>query len=218
MSEASEKPSTGIKRLEKKEGRLWGFISRKAEGVVEPLSPLRMAQRLRDLLTSSVKTTSSYMKSKMGEGDLRSMFEYQGVQFAEYMRGQEKLRWRADQIAMAMIKLNFQPLGMEAEYSGDADVATIVVTSCPLPQMFIQRVDFLTEYLPSQKPILEGFGDTLPTKGEWPPRSVEVCAFCRIVTPKIGEKIGFTWEHSLKKDERPVRCCFTIKVRPREQG
>ena len=116
-----------------------------------------------------------------------------------------------------MIKLNFQPLGMEAEYLWDEKVAKIVVTRCSLHEKFIQDPEFLSRVytLEAHAPLLEGFGSGLRVRGEWPPKSVEVCALCRIVTPKIGEKMGFTWEHDFT-DDVPPRCTFTIRVGPKK--
>jgi len=213
MSEAPEKPSTGIKRLEKKKGRLWGFLRRKVPGMVNPLSPGRMAQRIRHLFISSIKTTSSYMRGLVGDSGLRSMFEYQAREFAS---GWGKWRWSADRIAEQMIRLNFQPLGMKAEYSGDAEVATIVVTKCPLPQKFLEEPEFLVELSfdsELKSPIEDLRVSSHTARGEWPPRSVEACAVCRIVTPRIGEKLGFTWERGLT-DHKPPQCFFTIRVSP----
>lgn len=215
MSEAPDKPPTGIKRLEKKTGRFWGFLLRsKGPGVVEPLSPARMALRLRNLLTTAIKTTSSYVRNRMGDSALRSMFEYQGEQFAS---GFKKWQLRADQIARTMIKLNFQPFGMEAEYSGDAEVASIIVTKCPMPESFLQDPEFFVEYAPALGPVYEGAGEDLPTSKEWRERikSIEACSMCRIVTPEVGEKLGFTWEPGLTNDD-PQLCVFRIRVKPRK--
>ena len=85
MSEPPERP-TGIKRLEKRKGRLWGFIRREAPGTVEPLNPLRMTYRLRHLMMSSIKTTGSFLRRRLGERGLTSMFEHQADEFASSFR------------------------------------------------------------------------------------------------------------------------------------
>lgn len=212
MSDMPERPS-GIKRLEKKKGRLWGFIRREAPGTVEPLSPAGMTQRLRHLMMSSIKTTGSFLRGRMGEGGLKNMFEHQAEEFASSAL---RPHLRADLLAKNTIRYNFQPLGIEASYSGDAEVAEILVERCPLPQRFLNQPEFLEQLTFEQKPLLEGFqADTLTAKGEWPPKRVESCSLCRIVMPGIGEKLGFKWEGGVTKD-RPPKCFFTISVRPDE--
>jgi len=209
MSETLESPS-GIKRLEKKKGRFWGFLRREAPGIVTPLSSIRMTQRLRNLIMSSIKTMSSFLRSRIGEKGLTSFFEHQAEEFASSSKGSP---FKADILARDTIRFNFQPLGMEAAYSGDAEVAQIVVESCPLPERLIQQSKFLEDRTFEQKSLLEGFGgDTLTARGEWPPKKVESCYLCRIVMPKIGEKLGFKWESGLTKGIYP-RCVFTIRMR-----
>jgi len=214
MSETQER-QTGIKRLEKRRGRLWGFIRREAPGTVEPLNPLRMTHRLRHLMMSSIKTTSSYLRSRLGERGLTGMFEHQADEFASSWMRTDLL---ADALARNTILYNFQPLGMEANYSGDAEVATIVVESCPLPQRFLTQPEFLEERSFDLRPLLTSTdfaSDTPTSRGEWPPKKVESCNVCRIVMPKMGEKIGFDWEIGLTK-QKPRRCMFTIRVKPKK--
>jgi len=208
VSETSER-QTGIKRLEKRKGRFWGFLRRSDPGTVEPLSPIRMTQRLRHLMMLSIKATSSFLRSRMGERGLTSLFEHQAEEFASSSKGS---LLKADILARDTIIFHFQPLGMEAVYSGDAEVAQIVVESCPLPERLIQGAQFLADRVFEHEILLEGFGgDTLTARGEWPPKKDESCYLCRIVMPKIGEKLGFKWEHSLTKGIYP-RCIFTIKM------
>ena len=107
MSEEQEKP-IGIKRLEKRKGRLWGFIRKEAPGIVTPLSPIKMTHRLRHLMMSSIKTTSNYLKSKFGEISLKNLFEHQAEEFASNTK---RSRFRADYLARDTILYNFQPLG-----------------------------------------------------------------------------------------------------------
>ncbi len=200
---------TGIKRLEKKKGRLWGFMLREAPGKVKPLSPTSTAGRLRHLMMSTIKTTSSFLKSKMGENGPASMFEHQANEFASRY---ENRSFRADMLAKNTIRFNFQPLGAEASYSGDAEAARIVVERCPLPQRFLNQPEFLEQITFDQKPLIEmQSADTLTGKGEWPPKRIEPCSMCKILMPRIGEKLGFKWESGLTKDT-PPRCFFTITV------
>jgi len=214
MSETQER-QTGIKRLEKRRGRLWGFIRREAPGTVEPLNPLRMTHRLRHLMMSSIKTTSSYLRSRLGERGLTGMFEHQADEFASSWK---RTDLRADVLARNTILYNFQPLGLEANYSGDAEVATIVVESCPLPQRFLSKPEFLWESSFEQPFLITPAmfaSDTLTSRGEWPPKKVESCNVCRIVMPKMGERLGFDWEIGLTK-QKPRRCMFTIRAKPKK--
>jgi hypothetical protein len=214
VSEPQERPK-GIKKLEKRKGRLWGFIRREAPGTVEPLNPIRMTKRLRHLMMSSIKTTSSYLRRRLGERELTSMFEHQADEFASSWMRTVLL---ADALARNMILYNFQPLGMEANYSGDAEVATIVVESCPLPQRFLNQPEFLEERSFDLPPLLSSTdfaSDTLTSRGEWPPKRVESCNMCRVVMPKMGERIGFEWEVGLT-EQKPRRCMFTIRVKPKK--
>lgn len=214
MSEPQEGSPTGIKRLEKKKGRLWGFMLREEPGKVTPLPQISMTRRLRHLMMSSIKTTGSYMRNRMGDGGLRGMFEHQANEFADAWRMR---LFGADQIARDMIRYNFQPLGMEAEYSGDNEVVKIVVTRCPLPQRFLQNPEFLAEIAieTEEKGIIDGLRlyESLTAKGEWPPKSIEACSLCKIVVPKMGERLGFAWEHSLT-DDQPPRCVFILRTKP----
>ena len=212
MSDIPER-SAGIKRLEKKKGRLWGILSRVAPGTVEPLSPVGMTQRLRHIMMSSIKTTGSFLRSRMGEMGLKNMFEHQAEEFASSAM---RPHIRADLLAKNTIRFNFQPLGMEASYSGDAESARILVERCPLPQRFLDKPEFLEQLTFEQRPLLEGFqADTLTARGEWPPKKVESCSVCRIVMPRVGEKLGFEWTGGLTGDA-PPKCFFTISVKPEE--
>lgn len=217
MTEEAKPQSTGIKQMEARKGRLWGFIrsEARAKGHVEPLSESVTAGRLRHLFFSSIKTISDFMKSKVGEGALTEMFEYQGQ---AYGSRKTEWKWTAERIAQDMIKQNFQPLGIEAEYAGGDQEAEIVIKYCPLPQRFIEEPMFISTIYPleSGKPMLAEFGSGLVAKGEWPPRKTEVCALCKIVTPKTVERLGYDWSYELKEVPGEVRkyCTFKIKMRP----
>jgi hypothetical protein len=212
MSEPSGSTKTGIKRLEKKrKGKLWGLLKKsEALGIVIPLKPESMVLRLRNLMTSSIKTTSIFIRNTMGETGLQNLFEYQGVQYTPRWT---KWKPRADQIARTMIKLNFQPLGIDAEFTGDEDNAKITVNDCPIPERFLQDPELLIEYAPAIKPILKSFSDNLDTSKEFRERikSVEACSTCRIITPKVGKELGFEWEPDLTDDD-PTTCQFNIRV------
>lgn len=213
MSEPTGSTRTGIKRLEKKrKGKLWGFLKKsKAIGFVTPLNPESMVLRLRNLMTSSIKTTSKFIRNTMGETGLKNLFEYQGVQYTPRWT---KWKPRADHIARTMIKLNFQPLGMDAEFVGDEDDAKITVNNCPIPQRFLQDPELLMEYAPAIDSVIKGFSDHLKTSKEWRERikSVEACSWCRIITPKVGNKLGFEWKPDLTDDD-PPKCQFNIRVK-----
>jgi hypothetical protein len=151
----------------------------------------------------------------MGESGVRSVFEYQGEKFGE---GLEKWTWRADEIAKNMIRLNFQPFGIEARYSGGKKKATIVVEKCPLPERFLHSVEYLREF--TVEPHAAGFKgeaglrrleEKMNTSWEWPPKKTEVCATCRVVMPKLGEKLGFSWKHRTTNDT-PPKCAFDIEI------
>ncbi len=215
--QSEEKQPTGIKRLETRLGRLWGF-RREEKGVVAKLSAEKTVGRLVRLFIGSIDTIGSFLREKMGESSLQSMFEYQGEKFGE---GWEKQAWRADDIAKNMIRLNFQPFGIEAQYSGDKEKATIVVTNCPLPEKFLQPVEYLKEFTIEQPLAIRGdemFAslDRYSSSREWPPKRTEVCATCRIVMPKLGKKLGFSWKHHIT-DDVPPRCVFDIEITKRRK-
>lgn len=149
----------------------------------------------------------------MGETSLKNMFEYQGEKFGE---GWEKQTWRADDIAKNMIRLNFQPFGIDAQYSGDKEKATIIVEKCPLPERFLQPVEYLKEFTMEQPLAIRGeemFAsiDRYSPGRDWPPKKTEVCATCKIVMPKLGKKLGFSWKHHIS-DDIPPRCVFDIEI------
>ncbi|MFB0522246.1 MAG: hypothetical protein ACETV1_00615 [Candidatus Bathyarchaeia archaeon] len=207
-----EKKPTGIKRLETRIGRLWGF-RREEKGVVTRLSPEKTVRRLVHLFIGSVDTMSSFLRDKIGESGLRSMFEYEGEKFGE---GWEKRAWRADDIAENMIRLNFQPFGIEAQYKGDKDKATIIVSKCPLPEKFLQSVEFLAEFTIEPRVSIRGEEmftsiDKVSSSWDWPPKKTEICATCRIVMPKLGKKLGFSWKHRTTQDV-PPKCVFDIEI------
>ncbi len=210
---------TGIKRLETRIGRLWGF-RREEKGVVARLSPEKTVGRLVHLFIASLDTMGSFLRERIGESGLKSVFEYQGEKFGE---GLEKWAWRADDIAKNMIRLNFQPFGIEAQYSGDKEKATIVVEKCPLPERFLQSVEYLKEFTiephsaglrgeAQERRALEKIGSWW----DWPPKKTEVCATCRIVMPKLGKKLGFSWKHRIT-DDVPPKCVFDIEITKRKK-
>jgi len=211
---SKEKRVTGIKRLETRIGRLWGF-RREEKGVVPRLSPEKTMGRLVHLFIASIDTIGSFLREKMGESGLKSVFEYQGDKFGE---GWEKQAWRADDIAKNMIRLNFQPFGMEARYSGDKEKATIFVEKCPLPEKFLRSVEYLKEFTIEQGVIrVDGMFaslDKVSSSWDWPPKKTEVCATCRIVMPKLGKKLGFSWKHHTTND-LPPKCVFDIEITKR---
>lgn len=210
--QSAEKKSTGIKRLEMRIGRLWGF-HREKKGVVTRLSQEKTVGRLVHLFIASLNTIGSFLRDKTGEDSVRTVFEYQGEKFGD---GLEKWVWRADDIAKNMIRLNFQPFGMEARYSGDKEKATIIVEKCPLPEKFLQSVEYLKDFTFEQQGasrVNQMFAspDKVSSSWEWPPKKTEVCATCRIVMPKLGKKLGFSWKHHITNDT-PPKCIFDIEI------
>jgi hypothetical protein len=210
--QSEQRPATGIKRLETRVGRIWGF-QREEKGGVAKLSPEGTARRLTRLFIASIDSVASFLRERMGESFLQSMFEYESEKFGE---GLEKYPWRADEIAKNMIRLNFQPFGIEATYTGDAEKATIVVSRCPMPERFLESVEFLEELTFEQPLAIKGdemfaSQDRAERSLDWPPRKTEVCATCRIVMPKLGRKLGFNWNHTAIKDV-PPRCVFDIEI------
>ena len=210
--QSEEKKATGIKRLETRIGKLWGF-RREKKGEVSKLSPEKTIGRLVRLFIASVETVSSFLREKMDESSLKSLFEYQGERFSE---GWEKQTWRADDIAENMIRLNFQPFGIDAQYAGDKEKATIVVEKCPLPEKFLQPVEYLKEFTVEQPLTIRGeemFAslDRYSPGRDWPPKKTEVCATCRIVMPELGKKLGFSWKHHIT-DDIPPKCVFNIEI------
>jgi nucleotide-binding universal stress UspA family protein len=181
------------------------------EGAVTGLSPEGKVARLVNLFVASRGAAGSFFREEIGEDRLHSMFEYESERFS---KGLEKVMWKADDLAKDMIRLNFQPFGMEAKYGGNSEKATIIVTKCPLPGKFLQSVEFLKEFTFEQKgmKIDEMFTsiDKVSSSWEWPPKKTEVCATCRIVMPKLGKKLGFTWKHRIMKT--PPECVFDIEI------
>ena len=211
MTAEGEKKPTGIKRLERKRGRLWGLLGQGEEGIV-PLSPSDMISRLRHLMMSSVKTMTSYIRTQLGEETLNEMLDHQAAEFAS--QGM-KLPWGADQIAENIIRLNFQPLGIEAEYTGNREEASITVKNCPLPERFLRNPELLTVLSGVEREGFKGligFGDSLTAKGEWPPKRPEVCSLCRVMLPRVSEEMGFAWTYGLTY-AKPPQCFFTLKSR-----
>jgi nucleotide-binding universal stress UspA family protein len=183
------------------------------KGTIVALSPEGTISRLVNLYIASMGAVGSYVREKMDESSLQGIFEYESEKFS---KGLEKFVWRADDIAKDMIRLNFQPYGMEAKYSGDGEKATIIVTKCPLPEKFLQSVEFLKVFTFEQQDAIRmdqifASPDKLSSSWDWPPKKPEVCATCRIVMPKLGKKLGFSWEHRLN-DEIPPKCIFDIEI------
>lgn len=209
MTERNKQKLTGIKRLEKKRGRLWGFLKREEDGV-PPIPASDMIYRLRHLLMSSVKTMTSFIRTQLGEETLSEMLDYQASEFASHGM---KLYWGADQIAENIIRQNFQPLGIETEYYGDRDEASITVNHCPLPNRFLQNPELLTILSGAREEGFSGLttlGDSLTSKGEWPPKKPEICSLCRVMLPKVSDEMGYAWKYSLTED-KPPKCFFTLQ-------
>ena len=53
--------------------------------------------------------------------------------------------------------------------------------------------------------------DKVSSSWDWPPKKTEICATCRIVMPKLGKKLGFTWKHRVTA-EVPPKCIFNIEI------
>lgn len=211
MTDKEKQKLTGIKRLEKKRGRIWGFLRREEAGV-PPMKSSDMIYRLRHLLMSSVKTMTSFIRTQLGEETLSEMLDYQASEFASHGM---KLYWGADQIAENIIRQNFQPLGIETEYIGNREEASMTVNSCPLPNRFLQNPELLTILSGAREEGFSGLttlGDSLTSKGEWPPKKPEICSLCRVMLPKVSEEMGFAWTYGLTED-KPPKCFFTLKSR-----
>jgi nucleotide-binding universal stress UspA family protein len=183
------------------------------EGAIVALSSEGTVSRLVNLYIGSMGAVGSYVREKGDESTLQGIFEYESEKFSERLGG---FIWRADDIAKDMIRLNFQPFGMEAKYSGDSEKATIIVTKCPLPEKFLQSVEFLKVLRIEQKDVFRmdqmfASPDKLSSSWDWPPKKPEVCGTCRIVMPKLGKKLGFSWEHRIT-DEIPPKCIFDIEI------
>jgi len=188
-------------------------MSQEEKGIVAGLSPEGTINRLVNLYVASRDAVGSYVREKMDESSLQNIFEYESEKFS---KGLEKIVWRADDIAKDMVRLNFQPFGMEAKYSGNSEKATIVVTKCPLPEIFLQSVEFLKAFTFEQQDAnrmdkLFASLDKVSSSWDWPPKKTEVCATCRIVMPKLGKKLGFSWQHRVTA-EIPPKCIFDIEI------
>ena len=181
---------------------------------VEALSPEDTIDRLIDLHIATISSLGSYAREKSDEQGLQELFEYQSKIFG---KGLENVEWRADEIAKNMIRLNFQPFGMEAKYSGNNEKATINVTKCPLPEKFLQSLEFLRVIRIKEKDKFNWTQmfvspDRVSATWEWPPKKIEICKTCRIIMPKLGEKLGFIWEHQIT-DDIPPQCIFNIEIK-----
>ena len=180
---------------------------------IAALSSEGTISRLVNLYIASMGSVGSYVRENMDESSLQGIFEYQSEKFSH---GLEKVVWRADDIAKDMIRLNFQPFGMEAKYSGNSEKATITVTKCPLPEKFLQSVEFLKVFKIEQEDVFRmdqmfAAPDKLSSTWDWPPKKPEVCGTCRIVMPRLGNKLGFSWEHRIT-DDIPPKCVFDIEI------
>ena len=205
----SETDDTSIKRLEKREGRFWLFKRKVPLGTVEPLSQAQMTARLRNLWIYTMKTIGNFLREAIGEKGLQDMYEHQAE---EYANSSKIFSLKADDLAIKTIKYNLQPQGLEATYSGNEKEATITILNCPLPQKLLETPEFLQQISFDQEPLFVDFGaGTHTARGEWPPKRLESCHTCLIVMPKIGEKLGFTWEHGLT-DGAYRKCFFKITV------
>ena len=188
-------------------------MSQEEKGSVAALSSEGTISRLVSLYIASMGSVGSYIREKMDESSLHGIFEYESEKFSKDL---EKFTWRADDLAKDMIRLNFQPFGMEAKYNGDSEKATITVTKCPLPEKFLQSLEFLKVFKIEQKDAFRmdqmfAAPDKLSSTWDWPPKKTEICGTCRIVMPKLGKKLGFSWEHRIT-DEIPPKCIFDIEI------
>jgi hypothetical protein len=205
----SETKKTNIKRLEKRKGRFWLFKRKVPSGTVEPLSETRMTTRLRNLWIYTMKTMGIYLRETIGENGLQNMYEHQAKQYAD---SSIISNLKANDLAIKTIKYNLQPQGIEATYSGNDKEATITTQNCPLPQKILQTPEYLQQISFDEKPLFVDFGaGTLTARGEWPPKRLESCHTCQVIMPKIGETLGFTWEHGLT-DGAYRKCFFKITV------
>jgi nucleotide-binding universal stress UspA family protein len=182
---------------------------------ITALSAEGTISRLVNLYIASMGSVGSYVRENIGESSLQGIFEYEGEKFSEGL-DRSGVVWRADEIARDMIRLNFQPFGIEARYSGNSEKATIVVTKCPLPEKFLQSVDFLKVFKIERKDVFRmdqmfAAPDKLSSTWDWPPKKTEVCGTCRILMPMLGKKLGFSWEHRIT-DDIPPKCVFDIKI------
>lgn len=180
---------------------------------IEALSSEGTISRLVHLYIASMGSVGSYVREKIGESSLQGIYEYESEKFSE---GLETHPWTADYIAKNMIRLNFQPFGMEAKYSGNSEKATIIVTKCPLPEKFLQKVEFLkviTFEREDEFRMDQMFASPFKVSStwDWPPKKTEICGTCRIVMPKLGKKLGFSWEHRIN-DDIPPKCVFDIEI------
>lgn len=209
MKGMSETEDTNIKRLEKRGKRLWFFKRKMPPGTVEPLTLEQMTTRLRNIWIYTMKTMGNFLREAIGEDGMQDMYEHQAELYAE---SSKIFNLRADDLARKTIKYNLQPQGLEATYSGDEKEAIITIINCPLPQKLLQDPEFLQQISFDEKPLFVEFGaGTLTARGEWPPKRLESCHTCLVIMPKIGEKLGFTWEHGLT-DDTYRKCFFKITV------
>jgi hypothetical protein len=200
---------TNIKQLEKRKRRFWSFKRKLPSGKVEPLSETNMTKRLRNIWIYTMKTMGVALRETIGEKGLKNMYEHQAQQYAKSSRIS---RLKASDLAEWTIKYNLQPQGIEATFRGNEKEATITTQDCPLPQKIIARPEFLRQRTFEQKPLLSDFGaEKLSAKGEWPPKRLESCHICLVIIPKIGENLGFTWEHGLTKGPYK-KCLFKITI------
>ena len=201
---------TGIKKLERRKGRLWLFKRKIPPGTVDPLSQTQMTTRLRNILVYSMKTMGSFLREAIGEDGLQKMYEHQAEQYANTSR---TFILKADDLEKNMIKYNFQPQGIEATYEGNQKEAKIITKGCPLPQKLLQNPEYLQQITFDEIPVFVEFGASTHTaRGDWPPKKLESCHNCLVIMPKIGETLGFTWEHGLTEDTYR-KCFFKITMK-----
>lgn len=205
----SETEDTNIKRLEKREGRFWFFKRKVPLGTVEPLTLAQMTTRLRNIWIYAMKTMGNFLRDAIGEDGLHEMYEYQAEEYAD---SSKVFSLKADDLAIKTIKYNLQPQGIEATYSGDEKEATITIKKCPMPQKLLQVPEFLQQISFDEQPLFVDFGaGTATARGEWPPKRLESCHTCLVIMPKVGQRLGFTWEHGLTDDDYR-KCFFRITV------
>lgn len=210
MKNVSETEKTGIKRLEKRKGRFWLFKRKIPLGTVDPLTQTQMTTRLRNIWVYTMKTMGSFLRETIGEEGLQRMYEHQAEQYANTSR---TFILKADDLAKNMIKYNLQPQGIEATYEGNQKEAKIITKGCPLPQKLLQNPEYLQQISFNEIPVFVEFGaGTHTARGEWPPKKLESCHNCLVIMPKIGETLGFSWEHGLT-DDTYRKCFFKITVK-----
>jgi len=216
--------SEGLKKEKReKKRRLFGLLPAREKAVKKgeaaKLRPEYTAERLITNYVGFMTAIGSFVKEREGEEGLKMMFESIGKEFAEpFTRRWGEWRWRADLIAKNMIQLNFQPFGMEAEYSGNETEATITIYKCPMPEQFMSQIDYLMG-------IYRGTEDVLKTREMFTSGQEmelrlreraknEACGVCKFMMPSLGNVLGFDWDLEKTLERGSAVCKVTIKVDP----